>query len=222
MKKISVYRKHVWEHISPDGDKCEFVVMINNNRKYCQFQRYIKCSESNKEEFNKEESSKESNVWKPDGEPFIIDGPFLLDAADAYRNCTSVIKEEHSQHSILQIPQIVDHRQTQSEQIEKEVATSMKNMNDDTKPIHSFVNAEKPENPVDYNKFRTGVDVEAMPNVAKTPDEWALDEQQSNLTQWQKDAIARKQKQKSIPIDKSGGRQRPQFMAKKISASEII
>ena len=40
MKEISVDRKHVWEHVSPDGDKCEFVIMINNERKYCQFQRY--------------------------------------------------------------------------------------------------------------------------------------------------------------------------------------
>ncbi len=218
MKEISVDRKHVWEHVSPDGDKCEFVVVISNERKYCQFQRYKKEKVTG--------ASGESETWQRDGDPFIIDGPFLLDSADAYRSCTSVIPQNKQSGqnvaTILQVPNITDHRKTRSDQIEEQVAESMGNMDGSAKPIYTFTGPELSAEPADYGQFRTGVNVETMPEVEKTPEEWALEKQDEGLKQWQKDAISRKQTHRPLAPPRIGGQVRPQFKAKKVPASEII
>ncbi len=224
MKEISVDRKHVWEHVSPDGDKCEFVVIINNERKYCQFQRYKEITEASGG--NDQETVVKHVGWRADGDPFIIDGPFLLDSADAYRSCTSVIPQNNQSGqnvaTILQVPNITDHRKTRSDQIEEKVAESMGNMDGSAKPVHSFTSPELDDNPADYGQFRTGVNVEAMPEVEKTPEEWALEKQEDGLKQWQKDAISRKQTYRPPAPARIGGQVRPQFKAKKVPASEII
>lgn len=162
-------KKCEYEYKSPDGDCWNIVIVESADRKYIQFERV----DDNGEVI---------------GDRVTMDGIMLLDIADAYRKLTSKTTLVNMGSPTLQAPVIVDHRK-----IDQQVEASMQKQDEKVEPIQSFSS----ENKEDYSSFRTGVDVENLKEVGKTPDKWTA-KSGEELKSWQKDALERKKKSKKI------------------------
>ena len=196
----------VLEYESPDGDKWEITIAEHENRKYVQYRQV---------------ESGPNNPQMADSRPITIDGEMLLDMADAYRNAIS----KHSvafkgvNKSAIAAPRIVDHRKTVEEagaDIQAKVDETMQNHDQEAPPVQSLSKTDS------YAEFRTGL----SPDVAtqapeETPEEWALrNKEAADLSNWQKEALERREKLRPAVQGKAGGYERPNF--KQVEAKDII
>jgi len=215
IKEKSVLKKAVLEYESPDGDIWEITIAdAGGDRAYIQYrQTHIKQTNDEGEE----------EVVHCEKEPITIDGEMLLEMADAYRQMTKKVEFAGVDRRFLHSPQIVDHRGLeQSNAIQEQVDETMQNRDDSVPPIQSFTPA--PNTPAivknDYTQFRSGVSPDdASRPVGDTPEEWKANEQEG-LTNWQKEAIERKNAPRPLPPGRTGGMHRPTF--KKVAANDII
>jgi len=176
MKRKSSTKQDSFEYTSQDGDQWDFMILQQDEKRYVQFSKV-----------------------GADRPPIVMDGPMLLEMADEYRRCTSLVPAGNLSAGDLQTPDIIDHRsESQSDKIQSQVDESMTNLDSQAPPIQSF----GPQPEADYDQFRTGVDAGSLGKVGETPPEWSPeDKSEEELAQWQKDAKARQVKAKVKPQD---------------------
>ncbi len=215
IKEKSILKKAVLEYESPDGDIWEITIADSGNDR-----AYVQCHQVAVKQKN---DQGEEEIVKTVHEPFTIDCDMLLEVGDAYRQMTRKVEFSGVDRRFLHTPQIVDHRGLdQSNAIQAQVDKTMLNRDDSVPAIQSFTPA--PNTPTivknDFTIFRTGVDPnEASQPVGETPEDWRIDSQEG-LSDWQRDAMARKNMHKPMPPGRAAGNRRPTF--KKIPANDII
>ncbi len=187
IKEKSKFVKHEFEYSSPDGDKWDFVIVEYLGNKFVQFQKV-------------------SDDPQNRADPTTIDGNMLLDMADAYRKVFSMISSSSVASSPvgLRTPVIQDHRSSSA--IQSSVEKTMKNQDPNIKPFQTLSNER-----TEYDKFRTGVDIENRGDVPETPPEYEISE--NDGIQWKKDVVDRKHKRVQI---------NPEAEIKRVGAGDLI
>lgn len=161
LKELSVQRKFKYE--SPDGDVYTITYAENESRKYVEILR--------------------------DGEtePRIYDYDMLVDITDKLRRATRTGNSIVMTAPALVPPQITDHRSGNpirvAAGIQQSVDRSMDRYDDSLVPAESLA-------AVAYHQNATGVRV-GTPPVDDTPPDLSLHKDESELTEWQRDAKGR-------------------------------
>ncbi len=192
-KEKSSFSKREYEYQSPDGDNWYFIVSEHDGRKYIQYGQDAK-------------------------EPITIDGEFLLDMADKYRELTTKARKPTNQtprrfgKNKLRKPNVIDHR-GQSEVIEDSVQETMQQSYDEVAPVESFDWSDQMT-----STLRSGVS-EEQDEVADTPED--LKEMPTEI---EEDILQRKAQPPPQYRQKGsvGGKGEGSFKRNTIRASDII
>lgn len=171
IKEKSVFTKREFEYESPDGDKYSLVYVEHEKREYVEISRI-------KEDGTLDAEQK--TVW---------DVAMLREISDTIAGIKNKSTSNAQTHGLM-MPNIIDHRGGRAELIERSVNASMRRFDNSVQPVESFdSNVEK----ASWEKVITGVDRDNEGSVSETPDELSIDgKDQSELTEWQRDALSRK------------------------------
>lgn len=181
-KKVAVH-KYEGEYESPDGDIYDCTVVQHGDRCYVQWQ-------------------KQSDSEKNENPVVTIDGPFLEGMYEWYLDLTG--KRAPVETSTTRVssggrpglrsrrPSVTDHRGAQGTTIHSQVKESMRNYDDDVKPVESF---SPPRHVWDGQQGtateRAGIDpMAAMEEAPDTPEQWRIDDEEG--PQWKRDAKERR------------------------------
>ena len=165
--KKATYLKQEFEYKSHDGEIYLVTVVESYGKMYVQWTNPVKKNDETSN-IDKQENAKDV---------VIVDAEMIKGLYEIL--CEVVGGHNKSNKSSLQLPRITDHRNNEQNltRIDKQAAKTMKNFNNNNRPIESF----HPSKPKDESVFdnaestevvRSGVDITAIGEVEETPDDF--------------------------------------------------